>query len=181
MLRITDIMSEFECYSKVRELRWPDGEISCPRCQSNQCKVFVKTTSTKPCQKYRCENCNRYFNDLTDTVFKSSNLPLKHWLCCLYLMGLNSSNRQIAKELGVSEKTAQNMTKTLREEVRKNRPNPELSGKVECDEVYIVAGHKGHPDAVKKRAYRPQEALKGRTRQRNIGKRKATRFRHGAA
>jgi len=26
----------------------------------------------------------------------------------------------------------------------------ELSGTVECDEVYVIAGHKGHPDSVKK-------------------------------
>jgi hypothetical protein len=25
-----------------------------------------------------------------------------------------------------------------------------LEGEVECDEVYVVAGHKGHPEAVKK-------------------------------
>jgi hypothetical protein len=30
-----------------------------------------------------------------------------------------------------------------------------LSGEVECDEVYVVAGHKGHPAAVEKRATRP--------------------------
>ena len=27
-----------------------------------------------------------------------------------------------------------------------------LEGAVECDEVYLVAGHKGHPTAVKKKA-----------------------------
>jgi hypothetical protein len=26
-----------------------------------------------------------------------------------------------------------------------------LEGEVECDEVYIVAGHKGHPAAVQKK------------------------------
>jgi hypothetical protein len=31
---------------------------------------------------------------------------------------------------------------------------PALSGEVEADEVYVVAGHKGHPGAVKKRAAR---------------------------
>ncbi len=33
---------------------------------------------------------------------------------CLYLMGLNLSNLQIAKELDISEPTAQRMTKLLR-------------------------------------------------------------------
>ena len=31
------------------------------------------------------------------------------------------------------------------------KPEPQLEGTVECDEVYIVAGHKGHPEAVKKK------------------------------
>ena len=31
-----------------------------------------------------------------------------------------------------------------------------LEGEVECDEVYVVAGHKGHPEAVKKRAVPPE-------------------------
>jgi hypothetical protein len=31
------------------------------------------------------------------------------------------------------------------------KPDPELKGTVECDEVYVVAGHKGHPEAVKKK------------------------------
>ena len=35
--------------------------------------------------------------------------------------------------------------------IPKNRPDPKLSGEVECDEVYIVAGHNGHPNAVKKK------------------------------
>ena len=30
-------------------------------------------------------------------------------------------------------------------------PEVVLSGEVECDEVYIVAGHKGNPEAVKKK------------------------------
>ena len=31
------------------------------------------------------------------------------------------------------------------------RPPVTLSGEVECDEVYVVAGHKGHPEAVIKK------------------------------
>ena len=67
------------------------------------------------------------------------------------VLGLNVSNRQIAKELNVSEKTAQSMTDKLRTQVEKNNPDVMLSGEVELDEVYVVAGHKGYPEALKKR------------------------------
>lgn len=43
------------------------------------------------------------------------------------------------------------MTQQLREAVDKKRPDVSLEGEVECDEVYVVAGHKGHPDAVNKK------------------------------
>jgi transposase-like protein len=151
MMKITEVMSENECYKKLRELKYPTGGVVCPRCLSNDCKSTKKTTPSDPNQHYCCNQCGRHFNDLTDTIFKSSNLPLKSWMCCLYLMSLNISNRQISQELGVSEKTAQNMTDKLRSEVQKHNPRPTLSGEVEFDEVYIVAGHKGNPEAVKKR------------------------------
>ena len=60
----------------------------------------------------------------------------------------------------MSEKTAQKMTMKLRTEIEKNRPEVELSGEVELDEVYLVAGHKGHPEAVKKRPEGPKKAFK---------------------
>ncbi len=43
------------------------------------------------------------------------------------------------------------MTTVLREGVVVRKPEVTLSGEVECDEVYVVAGHKGHPEAVRKK------------------------------
>ena len=43
------------------------------------------------------------------------------------------------------------MTTQLREGIVEQTPKVTLSGEVECDEVYVVAGHKGHPEEVKKR------------------------------
>lgn len=42
------------------------------------------------------------------------------------------------------------MAQILRSGVVENKPETVLSGKVECDEVYVVAGHKGQPEEVKK-------------------------------
>ena len=43
------------------------------------------------------------------------------------------------------------MASVLRSGVVDKKPEVKLSGEVECDEVYVVAGHKGHPGEVKKR------------------------------
>ena len=66
-------------------------------------------------------------------------------------MGLNLSNAQIAKELGLNPADAQRMAEQLREGLVSRTSEPVLSGTVECDEVYIVAGHKGNQAAVSKK------------------------------
>ena len=47
------------------------------------------------------------------------------------------------------------MISQLRQGIVDRRPDVALEGEVECDEVYMVAGHKGHPEAVKKKGVRP--------------------------
>ena len=69
-------------------------------------------------------------------------------------MGLNLSNEQIAQELDLNPDDAQRMTTQLREGVVRRQPEAVLSGEVECDEVYVVAGHKGNPEAVRKKGER---------------------------
>jgi hypothetical protein len=66
-------------------------------------------------------------------------------------MGLNLSNKQIAAELGLNESDCHAMTSLLREGVYEKKPKVTLSGEVEIDELYVIAGHKGNPEAVKKK------------------------------
>jgi hypothetical protein len=76
---------------------------------------------------------------------------LQTWIACLYLMGLNLSNQQIAQELGLHKDDVHQMASELRQAVFDKRPEVQLSGTVEFDEVYVTAGHKGQPEAVKKK------------------------------
>ena len=73
------------------------------------------------------------------------------WLLCLYLMGLNLSHQQIAQELDIDKDVVQDMTSQLRQGIALSQPAVNLAGEVDCDEVYITAGHKGNPEAVRKR------------------------------
>ena len=103
-------------------------------------------------QGYRCKACSGRFDDLTGTVLAGHHQPLRVWVLCLYFMGLNLSNRQIALELGLDSSDTQAMTEQLRRGLAAKTPAVELTGEVEIDEVYVVAGHKGQPAAVAKRA-----------------------------
>jgi hypothetical protein len=102
-------------------------------------------------QRYRCKACASRFDDLTDTVLAGHHQPLRVWVLCLYFMGLNLSNRQIAKELGLCGSDVQAMTEQLRGGLIAKAFPVQLEGEVEIDEVYVVAGHKGQPAAVAKR------------------------------
>ena len=117
-VNIKKLVDEVQCYQTVRELRWPDG-IICPSCQS---KEVIKRgfDDTEPArQRYECHGCNRRFDDLTDTIFAGHHQPLKVWILCLYFMGLNVSNEQIAQELEVHVSDVQQMTTQLREGIVK--------------------------------------------------------------
>ena len=63
---------------------------------------------------YRCKACAGRFDDLTGTVLAGHHQPLRVWVLCLYFMGLNLSNRQIALELGLDASDTQAMTEQLR-------------------------------------------------------------------
>ena len=101
--------------------------------------------------RYRCKACSGRFDDLTGTVLAGHHQPLRVWVLCLYFMGLNLSNRQIASELGLDTSDVQAMTEQLRRGLVAKVPVVELKGEVEIDEVYVVAGHKGQPEEVTKR------------------------------
>ena len=110
-----------QCYQTVRELCWPDG-VQCPSCES-QHVIKRDFDDTEPArQRYECHHCNKRFDDLTDTIFAGHHQPLKVWILCLYFMGLNLSNEQIAHELSINESDAYQMTIQLRDGIVKKSP-----------------------------------------------------------
>ena len=48
-------------------------------------------------------------------MFEGHHQPLRVWVLCLYFMGLNLSNQQIAAELDLNKDVVQDMTTQLRE------------------------------------------------------------------
>jgi len=152
MLNIQRLIDDAKCFEVVRDLRWPNGVVICPHCGATEHITKRGFDDTQPDrQRYLCHHCNRGFDDLTGTVFAGHHQPLRTWILCLYFMGLNLSNRQIAQELDLNKDDVQEMTMQLREEIVKRKPIVTLQNEVECDEVYIVAGHKGNPIAVKEK------------------------------
>jgi transposase-like protein len=116
LVNIQTLIDDAKCYEVIRQLRWPTG-VRCPACDSAAIVKRGKHTHQAHRQRYACQACGRQFDDLTDTVFEGHHQPLRVWVLCLYFMGLNLSNEQIAAELDVDADTVQVMATHLRESV----------------------------------------------------------------
>lgn len=124
MIRIHALLDDEKCFETVRTMRWPDG-VRCPECNSEKTAKRGFHTTQPARQRYECQACRRQFDDLTDTIFEGHHQSLRAWIVCLYMMGLNLSNQQIAQELNLHKDDVHAMTTRLREGiVAKKSPSP---------------------------------------------------------
>lgn len=110
---------------------WPDGPL-CPTCS---CRDRI---TTRKGGFYRCNQCKTDFTVRTATIFERSHVPLHKWIHAMYLLVTarkGISSMQLAKEIGVTQKTAWFVLQRLREACG-NDPTV-LQGIVEIDETYI--------------------------------------------
>lgn len=149
-INLTTLLDDAECYRIIRQTRWTNG-VCCPQGKSQNVIKRGKDDTQTYRQRYQCKGCRFHFDDLTDTIFGGHHQPLRKWIGCLYLMGLNLSSEQIAQELDLDKDDVYQMTMQLRQGIVDNNSQVQLSGEVECDEVYVTAGHKGQPEIVKKK------------------------------
>jgi len=112
-------------------LLWPQG----PRCPV--CVTSDKITARKG-GYYRCRQCQEDFTVRTGTVFERSHVPLHKWVYAMYLLVTarkGISSMQLAKEIGVTQKTAWFILGRLREAC--GTDIGKLTGLVEIDETYV--------------------------------------------
>jgi transposase-like protein len=120
---------------------WPNGPV-CPVCNSGESVVALKRIGYYDCNACRSQaRSNEVFTVRTGTIFERSKIPLHKWLYAMYLMMTarkSVSSLQIAKELGITQKSAWFMMHRIREACGEDFFNePPLSGVIEIDETYI--------------------------------------------
>jgi len=111
---------------------WPDGAI-CPICKSGE-----RITARKG-GYYRCNACEEDFTIRTGTIMERSHIPLHKWLYAMYLLVTarkGISSLRLAKEIGVTQKTAWFLLHRLREACG-GRNLTKLKGIIEIDECFV--------------------------------------------
>ncbi len=120
VIQIHNLVTDETCCARVRELRWLET-ICCPHCESDHVVRRGRHENQRERRRYHCRSCDARFDDLTGTVFEGHHQPLKMWTLCLYFMGLNLSNQQIAQELSLNPDDVYQMTRTLRRGVDRKK------------------------------------------------------------
>lgn len=86
----------------LEEQRWPDGA-TCPACGEAD-RIAIRKDGF-----HRCNACKTDFTVRTNTIFERSKVPLHKWLYAMYLLVASHkgiSSLQLAKQIGVTQKTA---------------------------------------------------------------------------
>ena len=130
------------CKHYLKERRWPDGIVTCPRC--GNAKVYGSKARPFTWQCTKCPDTKKgtpyRFSVLVGTVFENTNYPLKTWFEVLWTM-LNSkkgvSAMQIQRQIGCTcYRTAWYMCHRLRAGMHDDNFR-KLVGIVEMDETYV--------------------------------------------
>ncbi len=131
---ITSMPDEKTCRDYLIKERW-NGVITCPYCGCEKCYVIEGG------KRFKCgsKTCYKKFSVTVGTIFEASNIPLNKWFMALYLGTAHKkgiSSYQLAKDIGVAQKTAWFMLHRIRA-IMKPSEDIKLEGTVEVDEVYI--------------------------------------------
>jgi transposase-like protein len=127
MINLTSLIDDAKCYELIRHCRWPEG-VRCTACSSTAVIRHGHDETQRHRQRYRCKDCGARFDDLTGTILAGHHQPLRVWVLCLYFMGLNLSNQQIARELGLNDDDVHDMASHLREGLVAKVPEAVPSG-----------------------------------------------------
>lgn len=84
--------------------------------------VVVSTDRTSACGAIGASRAAGASTDLTGMALSGHRQSLSVWALCLYFMGLNLSNAQIAQELDLNKDDVQAMTECLRDGPRQKKP-----------------------------------------------------------
>jgi transposase-like protein len=120
------------------QLRWPNGA-GCPNCGNAEVNYMASY------RRWSCKECRQQFTAKTGTIFEDSPISFSKWLPAIWLLTATrngTSSCELARALGVTQKTAWFMLHRIREALADHGNGFALEGPVEADETFIGASPK---------------------------------------
>jgi transposase-like protein len=122
------------CRKFMVEIRWADGVAHCPYCDSTKLTWLAKANV------YRCygNHAKQKFSLKVGTIFEDSPITLSKWLPAAWLLSNcknGISSYELARALGVTQKSAWHMLHRLRTAMTDN--GMALEGTIEMDETFV--------------------------------------------
>lgn len=124
------------CNRFMIAVRWADGQVRCPTCDS----VKVKRLNGSQLWKCYADHPRQKFSLKRGTIFEDSPLGLDKWMMAIWLIancknGISSC--ELARHLGITQKAAWHVNHRIRAAMRVGSFDKPLSGHCEVDETFI--------------------------------------------
>lgn len=152
---ITFFSDAANCNELMRRLKWPTGTPHCPHCDS------TKLVERSEKSSLRCKDCRKETSYKKGTIFEDSPIPLSKWFVCVWQV-VNCKNGissyELARAIGVSQKTAWFMDHRVREALGVE-PRDKLKGPVESDETFVGGEAKNMHAAKREKKIRGRGAV----------------------
>jgi transposase-like protein len=151
------------CFEYAKKLRWPDGNVVCPRCAAAK-NSFVKTRKL-----WFCYGCKRQFTIKVQTIMEDSPITLDKWMTAFWLLA-NAKNgissHELGRAIGVTQTTAWFMLQRVREVMKKHTFDTTKIGgegnELEVDETF-VGGKVKNMHRARRVRFAVEEGYKGAT------------------
>ena len=138
---LIEAINFFSVYENCRQfmiaIRWADGVVRCPYCDA------TKLTYLEKARVYRCygDHKKQKFSLKVGTIFEDSAISLEKWLPAAWLISNcknGISSYELARALGVTQKSAWHMLHRLREAMTDTTGKLGGNGTpVEIDETFV--------------------------------------------
>ena len=148
---MAQLSDEKVCRAFVEQMRWKGNPV-CPHCG------YSKPYPLNDGKGYRCRNkdCKKDFSVTKGTIFENSKIPLSKWVATMFILTAHKkgiSSHQLARDIGVTQKTAWFLLHRVRFIMGDNEPIEPLDNIVEVDETY-VGGRWDNMNKTKRKAQR---------------------------
>ena len=140
-------VDENVAWAYLEHQKW-GGRPSCPHCGTE--RVY----RIKEGHSFKCGNkdCDCRFTAKVGSIFENSKIPLSKWYTAIYIATAHKkgiSSHQLARDLGVTQKTGWFMLHRIRELARINT-DVDLTEAIQVDETYVKGKMKNKSKRVRK-------------------------------